>query len=380
MNETSLRRKKILIIDNGPDSIRSLASALPVHYTKLVATSGARALQMLAAAEELPDLILLETALPQMNGYEICRQLKADARFQDIPVIFLSSKNEIREKVAGLSCGAVDFMTRPFDPGEILSRVDVHLKIYDLQQELEHRKQDLEKLVEAKAREITAMQLATIFALVRLTDRRDDKIGGHLERTQAICTRLARKLAQEPRFLPRIDDFFIDSLVKAAPLHDIGKVGIPDHIYLKPGKLTADEFSTMQNHTLIGAKTLELVLEKHPDNQLIRTGIEIARYHHEWWDGSGYPDGLSGEDIPLSARIMAVADVFDALRMVRPYKKPLPHKDSVAIIRAGRSSHFDPAVVDAFLSIEDDLEKLYPAAGWEYPDSSRLPTNNHNEF
>ncbi len=364
MNEFIHKRDKILIIDNNPDAIRSLANALPAQFTKLVATSGAKAFDLLSAAPELPSLILLETHMPQLDGYAICSQLQTDPRYQDIPVIFISSSNEIKEKVAGLERGAVDFITKPFDPGEVLSRVDVHLKIFNLQQELKRRQHDLEDLVEAKAKEVTDMQLATIFALVRLTDRRDDKIGGHLERTQLLCASLARKLSETPKFQNRIDEAFISSLFKAAPLHDIGKVGIPDHIYLKPGRLTPEEFATMQHHTQIGAQTLEKVLQKFPDNLLIRMGVEIARYHHERWDGQGYPEGLSGEAIPLSARIMAVADVFDALRMVRPYKKPIPHKDSVAVIREGRGSHFDPDVVDAFLSIESELENLYPAAGW----------------
>lgn len=364
MNDSNQRREKILIIDSSPDAIRSLAGALPSCFTKLVATSGAKAFEVLAATGDLPSLILLETFMPLQDGYEICSLLKADTRYRDIPVIFISSKNETREKVEGLQRGAVDFITKPFDPGEVQSRVDVHLKIFNLQQELKRRQHDLEDLVEAKAKEVTDMQLATIFALVRLTDRRDDKIGGHLERTQALCASLARKLGELPRFQNQIDQAFIDILFKAAPLHDIGKVGIPDHIYLKPGRLTPDEFTAMKHHTLVGAQTLAKVLEKFPDNQLIRTGIEIARYHHERWDGQGYPEGLAGEAIPLSARIMAVADVFDALRMLRPYKKPMPHKDSVAVIREGRGSHFDPDVVDAFLAIETDLEKLYPAAGW----------------
>ncbi|NCA97929.1 MAG: HD domain-containing protein [Clostridia bacterium] len=364
MNESNHRRDKILIVDSSPDAIRSLAGALPSRFTKLIATSGAKAFDLLAAAEDLPSLILLETLMPQMDGYEICSLLKADDRYREIPVIFISSKNEIREKIEGLQRGAVDFITKPFDPGEVMSRVDVHLKIFNLQQELTRRQHDLEDLVEAKAKEVTEMQLATIFALVRLTDRRDDKIGGHLERTQRICASLARKLSESPRFQNQIDEAFMDNLFKAAPLHDIGKVGIPDHIYLKPGRLTPEEFATMQQHTLVGAQTLAKVLEKFPDNQLIHTGVEIARYHHERWDGQGYPEGLAGEAIPLSARIMAVADVFDALRMLRPYKKPMPHKDSVVVIREGRGSHFDPDVVDAFLAVESDLEKLYPAAGW----------------
>jgi PleD family two-component response regulator len=175
MNDSNQRREKILIIDSSPDAIRSLAGALPPRFTKLVATSGAKAFEVLAATGDLPSLILLETFMPLQDGYEICSLLKADTRYRDIPVIFISSKNETREKVEGLQRGAVDFIPKPFDPGEVQSRVDVHLKIFNLQQELKRRQHDLEDLVEAKAKEVTDMQLATIFALVRLTDRRDDK-------------------------------------------------------------------------------------------------------------------------------------------------------------------------------------------------------------
>ena len=255
--------------------------------------------------------------------------------------------------------GGVDYITKPFEVDEVRSRVDVHLKIHYLQQELERHNQFLEQLVEEKAREITEMQLSTIYALVKLTDRRDDVIGGHLERTQQICMKIAQQLGEHPRYSSLINADFIDNIFKASPLHDIGKVGISDQIYLKPGKLTPEEFDIMKKHTVIGAETLKTVLEKFPGNHFIRLGINIALSHHEKWDGSGYPDSLSGEAIPISARIMAVADVFDALRSKRPYKKPFSHEESIQIIREGRGTHFDPAVADAFLKIEQNLQALY---------------------
>jgi putative two-component system response regulator len=360
MEQIAQSQEKILIIDSYPDAIRTLVAALPDGYSKVIATSGMKAFDLLAASPELPGLILLETGLPQQDGYKICALLKENPRYGDIPVIFLGEHSEIRDKVAGLQLGGVDFITIPFDPVEVRSRIETHLKIRALQLELERRHQDLEKRVEAKAQEILSMQQATIFALVHLTEQRDDGIGGHLERTRQLCAGLAARLQENPLFRDQIDQAFIDNLVMAAPLHDIGKVGIPDEIYLKPGRLTAGEFLVMQRHTLIGARALQQVLDKFPENPFIRMGIDIVRSHHEHWDGTGYPDGLRDEAIPLSARIVAVADVFDALRTIRPYKPAMNQRDSVAVICEGRGRHFDPAIVDAFLAIEPEIARLYP--------------------
>jgi putative two-component system response regulator len=203
------------------------------------------------------------------------------------------------------------------------------------------------------------MQLSTIFALVKLTDYRDDILGSHLERTQLLCKLIAEKLAEYPKYNATITSGFIDNLYKASPLHDIGKVGIPDGIYLKPTKLTTEEFEIIKGHTTIGADTLKSILDRFPGNEFIRIGIDIARFHHEKWNGAGYPDGLIGEAIPLTARIMAVSDVFDALRTKRPYKNPFSHEDSIQIIIDGSGNHFDPSVVEAFLAIESSVKPLY---------------------
>ena len=227
------------------------------------------------------------------------------------------------------------------------------------EEELEKYNRHLELLVEEKVQEISASQLATIFALVKLSESRDDETGTHIERTASFCRLLAEKSRTETRYKGEIDDQFIKTIYTASPLHDIGKVGIPDRILLKPGRLTDDEFAIMKTHVEIGYQTLAKVGEQYDGNALIRMGMEIARYHHEKWDGSGYNEGFSGERIPLSARIMAIADVYDALRSKRVYKEAFSHETSLEIIRTSSGTHFDPLLVEVFSSEENEFRLLY---------------------
>jgi putative two-component system response regulator len=359
MDEFSFYKSKILIVDDHPIAIKTLAGSLPRHYTKLVATSGERALSMLANSTNLPDLILLDIMMPDMDGYEVNRRLKADERLRDIPVIFTTSRSDFQDKIEGLSQGAVDLIIKPYELEEARYRIDVHLRINFLQRKLERYNHYLEELVEAKAKEMIEMQLSTIYALIRLTDHRDEIIGGHLERTQQICEKIACQLRSQAKYQTIITDEYLNNFLTACPLFDIGKVGIPDDVYLKPGSLTPEEFEIMKQHTRIGSETLQSVLDKFPNNYTIRLGIEIARSHHEKWDGSGYPDGLAGESIPLSARIMALADVFDALRSGRPYRQSCSQADTILTIQRGSGSQFDPDIVDAFFQIEQSLKDLY---------------------
>lgn len=231
------------------------------------------------------------------------------------------------------------------------------------QRELELKKynEQLEELVDAKVREISDSQIATIYALVKLAESRDDDTGAHIERTARLCRLLAEKLGQLPEFSGIIDDEYIENIYRSSPLHDIGKVGIPDAILQKPGKLTQEEFQIMKTHAEIGARTLEDVANQYKGNAFIKMGLEITRGHHEKWDGTGYPNGLSGPDIPLSARIMAIVDVYDALRSKRSYKDSFSHEKSIAIIQEGRGTHFDPLLVDIFVKYQDEFRALYDA-------------------
>ena len=286
--------------------------------------------------------------MPDMNGYEVCGKLKANARLREIPVIFISGHGDVIDKVKAFDTGGVDYVTKPFEFGEVLSRIETHLKIRRLQLELETHNRNLENLVAEQVKEISDSQLATIFALAKLAESRDEDTGAHLERVQKVCRLLATRLAEQLKFQSHIGSAYLRNIYHASPLHDIGKVGIRDAILLKPGRLTPEEFDLMKFHTTLGAGTLAAVRQTYPKNSLIGMGMAIARSHHERWDGGGYPDGFEGEDIPLSARIMAVADVYDALRSKRCYKPPFGHEKSLTIILEGRGTVFDPNVVDAF--------------------------------
>lgn len=234
-----------------------------------------------------------------------------------------------------------------------------NLMLAQREQELKKYNERLEDLVDEKVQEISDSQIATIYALVKLAESRDDDTGAHIERTALLCRFFAEKLRQLPRFSKIIDDEYVTNIYRSSPLHDIGKVGIPDAILQKPGKLTPEEYEIMKNHAVLGAKTLEDVVNRYKGNSFLKMGLEIAKGHHEKWDGSGYPLGLSGTDIPLSARIMAVVDVYDALRSKRVYKEAFTHEKSAAIIQDGSGTHFDPLLVDIFLQDQEELVALY---------------------
>jgi putative two-component system response regulator len=350
---------KILIIDDSPEAIEVLSNALPKNYKCQVAISGEKALELLNRSYELPDLILLDVMMPGMDGYEVCRHLKNDDRFKEIPVIYLSMLTDTKDKVKAFEQGGVDFIVKPFQIEEIRARVDTHLKLRFFKRELEINNTNLMQIVQEQVKEISDSQMATIFALAKLAESRDIDTGNHLNRIQTFCRLLADKLSTYPEYAQQVSPDFIDTLQKASPLHDIGKVGIRDSILLKPDKLTPQEFDEMKSHTTMGANTLEEVLQNYPNNYFIKIGIEIARSHHEKWNGSGYPAGLSGNQIPLSARIMSIADVYDALRSKRVYKEAYNHLDTCKTIALERGKHFDPFLVDVFFDSEKTFESVY---------------------
>ncbi|MBE3088449.1 MAG: response regulator, partial [Chloroflexi bacterium] len=348
----------ILIVDDTPANLQLLEGMLRQHgYEPRPVPSGRMALQ--AARIDPPDLILLDINMPGMNGYEVCHRLKTDPQLKDIPVLFISAMDEMPDKVEAFAAGGVDYITKPFQFAEVQARVDVHLKLRRLQLELERHNSHLQELVAEQVKEISDLQMATIFALAKLSESRDDETGRHLERVQSFCRLLAQQLRENSGPQGEIDEAFIEDIFRASPLHDIGKVGIPDAILLKPGKLTTEEFEVMKGHALIGAQTLEAVQERSPHNAFIKMGIEISRSHHERWDGRGYPDGLAGEEIPLAARVMALADVYDALRSKRIYKSALPHPQCQRILLEESDGHFDPAVAAAFETLEEEFRRTW---------------------
>ena len=326
-------------------------------YEVLAFPHGEMALR--AAFQEPPDLILLDIMMPAMDGFAVCEQLKADENLRGIPVIFISALDDTASKVKAFSHGGVDYVTKPFQEEEVCARVATHLKLRWTQLEVEKYNDHLEDLVEAKVKEISDSHLATLVAISCLSEVRDDETGKHIERTQTLCKLLAQKLRENPRYTEMITDAYIQNIYYAAPLHDIGKIGIPDSILLKPGKLSPDEFEIMKTHVSLGADALEKIRFIYPKNEFINIGLSLTRSHHEKWDGTGYPAGLRGEEIPLAARIMALADVYDALRSKRSYKKAFSHEQTVKIIQGEAGKHFDPTVVDAFLSIESTFAAIF---------------------
>lgn len=360
MSDHSLysERQTILVVDDTPDNIALLSTLLKDRYKVRAANNGERALAI-AAGQPRPDLILLDIMMPGMDGYEVCERLKIDPHTADIPVIFLTAKVQVEDEEFGLHLGAVDYITKPISPPIVLARVETHLTLKRARQFLQDRNAYLEAEVWRRSREVMAIQEVTIMAMASLAETRDNATGNHIRRTQHYVRVLAQHLRHHPRFAAALNDETIELLFKSAPLHDIGKVGIPDRILLKPGRLTPDEFEIMKTHAALGRDAIAAA-ERYLDtpDSFLRFAREIAYSHQEKWDGSGYPEGLWGEQIPLSARLMAVADVYDALISRRIYKPALPHERAVAMIREGRDQHFDPDIVDAFLECAEQFRTI----------------------
>jgi len=348
----------ILVVDDTPDNLTLITNLLKDRYRTKIATNGEKALKV-AVTGTPPDLVLLDIMMPVMDGYEACRRLKADRKTSGIPVIFLTAKAEEADETLGFEAGAVDYITKPISPPILLARVETHLQLKAVRDFLVDKAVFLEEEVLKRTREVQTIQDVTIVAMASLAETRDNETGNHIRRTQNYVRVLAKQMQTHPRFRDVLTDETIELLYKSAPLHDIGKVGIPDRILLKPGKLTPEEFEIMKTHTTLGRDAI-LAAEARLDvsNSFLSLAREIAYSHQEKWDGSGYPEGLSGDDIPVSARLMAVADVYDALISRRVYKAPLSHDDAVAVIVEGSGAHFDPDLVAGFVELESEFRAI----------------------
>jgi len=347
------RKKRILVIDDEEVYLHALVGLLAETYKIIIAQNGQEGLKI-AQSDPPPDLILLDVMMPGMDGYQVCEKLKRDDTTQNIPVIFFTAMTEEQDEARGLALGAVDYITKPFKPDLAKSRIRNQL-------ELKRHRDHLEVLVKDRTKELVITQDATIYALATLAEYRDPETGGHIKRTQKYVVALAEHLKNHPKYESFLDEATIELLYKSAPLHDIGKVGVEDSILLKPGELTDEEFEEMKNHTIYGRDTIAKIEAEMGDtvtSAFLRLGREIAYTHQEKWDGSGYPQGLACDDIPISGRLMAVADVYDALISKRVYKPPFPHRKAVAIIKEGRGQHFDADMVDVFLEIEENFRQI----------------------
>lgn len=348
----------IMIVDDIPENLEILQEMLLKHGFSVRPFLQAKT-ALRSAMRRAPQMVLLDINMPEMNGYEACIQFKDNPVLKDIPILFISALNESQDKVRGFNVGGVDYITKPFLFAEVVARVKAHLEIYELRLQLKQHNQELLSQVADQIRETIDSQLATIFALSQLAENREENTGRHLERVQELAFRLASVLKQDPRYQVHLSDADIDNIRRSSPLHDIGKINIPDAILVKPGSLTPDEWEAMKRHTLIGNAMLESVLAHYPHNAFLKTGACIARSHHERWDGNGYPDRLSGDRIPLAARILAVVDAYDALRAIRPYKEPKTHADACRILASERGKHFDPVLIDAFLAHHELFENAW---------------------
>lgn len=360
----------VLIVDDSR-AVRVFVRELleQAGYAVIEANDGIAGLEVLATRK--PDVVLLDIEMPHKTGLEVLDELDASSRLYS--VILFTTLSSLDSIVNGLERGADDYIVKPFKEAEFLARMTAAVRIahnkrllFEARLKAEQTNKQLrqlqsilsdQKLTEQKIREISEAQNATIFAMAKLAEFRDEDTGGHLERVKEYCRLLAEDLNRHSPYSDLITAEFIDCIQHAAPLHDIGKVAIPDHILQKPEKLTPEEFDRMKTHTVIGADNLQLVYNNYPGNLFVGMGIEIALYHHEQWDGSGYPDGLVGKNIPLPARIMALADVYDALRSDRCYRKAMTHEQARTIILEGDGRHFDPEVVMAFLRVETIFAK-----------------------
>ena len=352
MNTEKSQKPTILVVDDTTDNLDLMGDLLMDDYRVKVANSGKKALEIIQSASP-PDLVLLDIMMPEMDGYEVCTILKSSEETKNIPVIFLTAKTNTIDEQKGFEIGAVDYITKPISPAIVMARVKTHLDLY-------YKNVYLEKLVTQRTHEIAAIQDVTIHAMASLAETRDNETGNHIRRTQNYVKLLAQHLQFHPNYTHFLNmDGVIETLFKSAPLHDIGKVGIPDAILLKPGRFEPSEFEIMKSHPELGQNTiLQAESELGIDVPFLQYAKEIAYGHHEKWDGSGYPQGLSGEDIPISARLMAVADVYDALISRRVYKEGMPHEQAVQIILDGKGTHFDPHIIEAFVVLHETFKEI----------------------
>jgi len=348
-------KKLVILVDDNPTNLRAGINVLAERYRVSTAPSAQKMLSLLEA--NLPALILLDIDMPEMSGYEAIGILKSQPRTKDIPVIFLTAKTESDDEIMGLSLGAIDYITKPFQPALLLKRIEVHLLVEDQRKELQYFNDNLQKMVGEKTQGILDLQDAMLKMMAELVEGRDDITGGHIERTKLGIKTMLEEIEKAGLYREETKGWDASLLLQSCQLHDVGKISISDIILKKPGKLTAEEFADMKRHAGFGIEIIEKVEALVKESDFLKYAKIFAASHHERWDGAGYPKGLKGSDIPLLGRIMAIADVYDALTSERPYKKAFAHDDAVQIIIEGRGTQFDPTLVDVFVKIAERLRR-----------------------
>jgi|GEM_PF-340179 len=354
---------KVLIADDSKAIRKIIYRILKTYEVDILEAENGEAALNIFNSEEQIDLVITDLEMPNLDGEGLCKSIRGGKKNNSVPIIFLSAIKHTQHIVKMFNAGANDYLMKPFSNEELSARINTHLSNVLLERELYEKNKILEEKVKQRTKELSSTQDATIFSLATLAEYRDPETGAHIVRTKCYIKELAEQLKKMGHYKNQLDDEAIELLVKSAPLHDIGKVGVPDNILQKKGKLTDEEYAIMKKHVTNGRNTI-LAAEKtmHADSSFMRYAREIAYSHHEKWDGTGYPDGLKGEEIPLSARLMALADVYDALISERCYKPPFSHEKSVGIILEGKGTYFDPIVVEAFLEIADEFENINTAS------------------
>lgn len=348
------QKPNILIVDDVSANLVLLSEIIKsAGYTPRPVISVKQALA--AINQKRPHIILLDITMPDINGFDFCSMLKSDVKTRDIPIIFISALDSVEDKIRGFKLGAVDYIAKPFEKEEVTLRLNTHLKIYKMQQELETYNKKLHKVVNTQIQMVAEEQHNIFYALASLLESRYDNNEGHLGMIGANCRVLAMSLQFSPRFDKKITSSFIDTIEVASQLHDIGTFAIRDNILFKEGPLTPEEWEVVKKHTETGAKHLEKIYKYSGNNELIDMAVDIARYHHENWDGTGYPYGIKGTDIPLSARIMAIVDVYDALNRDRCYRKAYSNEESLKIMQDESGKRFDPYMMEIFNKVQKQM-------------------------
>ncbi|GHV81202.1 two-component system response regulator [Spirochaetia bacterium] len=361
MNAKALVPAKIVLVDDDVTSLALGKSILAPKYDIITIPSGEKLFVFLEKAQ--PDLILLDVEMPGMNGYEVLKKLKASPKYAGIPVIFLTSRADPASELEGLKLGAIDYISKPFSPPLLLKRIELHLLVETQTKRLWEFNNNLQHLVKEKTKAVLDMQNSVVKTVANLVEYRDEVTGGHIERVHAYLEILLDVMAAQKLHLGEIEGWDRDFFLQSSQLHDVGKIFIRDSILLKPGKLTGEELSVMKKHTVFGVQIIEEIEKSIPigprsASSFLTHAKLIAGTHHERWDGTGYPYGLAGATIPLEGRLMAIADVYDALVSVRPYKAPLPHEQAVQIIAEGTGTQFDPDLIGLFCLVSDKFKRV----------------------
>jgi putative two-component system response regulator len=341
-------RKKIVLVDDNPVNLKLARNILMDQYD-VFTIPGAEKL-FLFLEQTLPDLILLDVVMPGISGYEAIGTLKSNPRTAGIPVIFLTSKSDTGSELEGFTLGAVDYISKPFSPQLLLKRVEVHILLDSQNRELKNLNENLQQIVDKKTTAVLELQNAVLITMSNLVECRDDVTGGHVERTERLLGLLVEEMVKQGVYQDILETWDINLFIQSSKLHDVGKIAIRDNILLKPGPLTRDEFEDMKKHTIFGESVIEKIQQNSRESIFLTHAKIMAGTHHEKWDGTGYPRGMAGTDIPLQGRLMAMVDVYDALISDRPYKKAFSPEQAIAIIVESCGKHFDPSLKDIFIA------------------------------